>query len=187
MISDSNSNNGTSFIEASRLVHVVSPNHDEWKSLLPQSHHPEPKPIPLDHIKDLGESLLQHTHSILGVILRCGEYGCLVGERRSTSSLKHVPPFHTSASKILDVTGAGNAFLGGVMVGLYQSGNDLVEASFYGSVSSSFTVEAIGPPNLSLGESEEEIWNGDVSHSTPIERLKIMRDAYTRSESGCTI
>jgi ribokinase len=53
----------------------------------------------------------------------------------------HIPAY---PAKLKDVTGAGDSYCGGFIVGLDQTG-DPIEAALRGSISSSFTVEGIGP------------------------------------------
>ncbi|KAK3387867.1 putative PfkB family kinase [Podospora didyma] len=52
------------------------------------------------------------------VVIRCGEHGCLVASRSYPA--RWFPAFHhgstTSANKVVDATGAGNAFLGAFSV-----------------------------------------------------------------------
>jgi sugar/nucleoside kinase (ribokinase family) len=45
--------------------------------------------------------------------------------------------------KIVDVTGAGNAYCGGFLVGLAETG-DLAQAGRYGAVSASFALAQFG-------------------------------------------
>jgi ribokinase len=53
----------------------------------------------------------------------------------------HIPAYPAT---IKDVTGAGDSFCGGFLVGLDQS-QDPIEAALHGSISASFTIEGIGP------------------------------------------
>lgn len=75
------------------------------------------------------------------VALRMGDAGSLVGEK-GRDALLHVPPI--PVSRIIDQTGAGNAYCGGFLVGWHRTG-DLLDASCYGAVSASFALEYIGP------------------------------------------
>ena len=52
----------------------------------------------------------------------------------------HVPAY---PSRVVDVTGAGDAYCGGFLVGLTETGDPL-EAALRGSVSASLTVEGTG-------------------------------------------
>jgi bifunctional ADP-heptose synthase (sugar kinase/adenylyltransferase) len=72
-----------------------------------------------------------------------------------------VPAYHSPSSKeVIDTTGAGNAFLGGLAMGHAETG-DWVTAAAYGVVSASFVVEQIGTPLVGTGEGRE-VWNGVV-------------------------
>lgn len=59
-------------------------------------------------------------------------------------------------SKVVDVTGAGNAFLGGLAAGLSICNDDIRQAVKYAAVSASLTIEQHGLPALKDG-----LWNGD--------------------------
>ncbi len=74
------------------------------------------------------------------VALRMGELGSLVAQQGVPGFL-HIPA--VPVPKVIDVTGAGNAYCGGFLVG-WQRTHDLRLASFYGAVSASFAVETVG-------------------------------------------
>jgi sugar/nucleoside kinase (ribokinase family) len=79
-------------------------------------------------------------------VLRMGPAGSLVGRPGE-------PPVAVPAvarPTVVDVTGAGNAYCGGFLVGWAESG-DLGQAGRYGAVSASFTVEQFGAM-VSLGD-----------------------------------
>jgi sugar/nucleoside kinase (ribokinase family) len=69
------------------------------------------------------------------VIIKLGGSGCLVMDR--DGSTWRIPAFPADATEL---TGAGDAFCGGFLVGLAETG-DLVRAACYGTVSASFVVE----------------------------------------------
>lgn len=80
--------------------------------------------------------------------------------------------------KVVDPTGGGNGFLGGMSVGLAR-GKGVVEAAAWGSVAASFMIEQVGVPVLSFseesGEDErkgEELWNGESVEG----RLEVFRE-----------
>lgn len=70
------------------------------------------------------------------------------------------PAYHTNSSKVIDPTGGGNAFLGGMAVGLAR-GRGLEAACRMGSVAASFAIEQVGMPILESDEAGRELWNGD--------------------------
>ena len=54
-----------------------------------------------------------------------------------------------SPNKVVDTTGAGDAFCGGFQVGLFETG-DPVQAALYGAVSASFVIEEFSPTHACL-------------------------------------
>ncbi|KAI9745810.1 MAG: hypothetical protein M1818_000491 [Claussenomyces sp. TS43310] len=71
-----------------------------------------------------------------------------------------LPAYHTSSEKVVDPTGGGNAFLGGLAVGLARE-HGLEAACRWGSVAASFAIEQVGAPVLDTADGEnEEKWNG---------------------------
>ncbi|KAL5316667.1 hypothetical protein ACEPPN_015716 [Leptodophora sp. 'Broadleaf-Isolate-01'] len=83
---------------------------------------------------------------------------------------KWLPAYFTAEESegVVDPTGGGNGFLGGMAVALAR-GRGVVEASCWGSVAASFMIEQVGVPVLSSapcpnegekGEDEKELWNG---------------------------
>lgn len=74
------------------------------------------------------------------VVIKQGKQGSLVYEAaRDCFSIIPVYP-----AKVKDVTGAGDAYGGGFLVGLDETG-DVKEAALYGAVSASFVIEDFGP------------------------------------------
>lgn len=88
---------------------------------------------------------------------------------------KWIPAYHSESSpKVVDPTGGGNAFLGGLAVALAR-GRSLEDAATWASVAASFAIEQIGMPTLTPaavvngdGDGDEdkpsspERWNGVV-------------------------
>lgn len=89
------------------------------------------------------------------VVIRCGAEGCLAVSR--TYPARWFPAFHGDAGRVVDATGAGNAFLGAFAVSLTM-GEDLTQATAAGSVAASLAVEQIGLPCRS---EDDEKWNGE--------------------------
>jgi len=73
------------------------------------------------------------------VVIKVGDQGALVYER-DRNRRTHVPSYPAC---VVDVTGAGDSFCGGFLVGLAETG-DPVRAAMYGTVSASFTIEGYG-------------------------------------------
>lgn len=80
-----------------------------------------------------------------------------------------VPAYHQDPNKVVDPTGGGNTFLGGLAVALAR-GHSVEEAAAWGSVAASFAIEQVGMPVLEKCE-EGETWNGCVVE----ERLREMQ------------
>ncbi|TQN70427.1 hypothetical protein CSHISOI_05097 [Colletotrichum shisoi] len=70
-----------------------------------------------------------------------------------------IPAVHTDPAKVVDPTGAGNTFLGGLAVALAR-GKGVEEAATWGSVAASFAIEQVGMPKLDQDENGIETWNG---------------------------
>ncbi len=75
------------------------------------------------------------------VALRQGKDGALLYERESDQFWR-VP---AAPAQVVDVTGAGNAFCGGLLVGWLET-DDIRQAAAQASVSAAFAIEQIGPP-----------------------------------------
>jgi sugar/nucleoside kinase (ribokinase family) len=73
------------------------------------------------------------------VVLRMGSEGSLVAEKNGKTTF--IPA--VQVPKIVDVTGAGNAYCGGFIVGLAETG-DVVHAACCGAVSASFALAQFG-------------------------------------------
>jgi sugar/nucleoside kinase (ribokinase family) len=70
------------------------------------------------------------------VVVKVGAAGCLVYSSEM-DTITHVPAY---PAQVVDPTGAGDAFCGGFLVGLVETG-DPIEAARFGTVSASFVVE----------------------------------------------
>lgn len=84
------------------------------------------------------------------VALRQGAVGSLVYHRQSRQEV-HVPP---ACANVVDVTGAGNAYCGGLLIGWVEHGR-LDIAAAYAAVSAALTLEQIGPVTFSSARSAE--------------------------------
>lgn len=73
------------------------------------------------------------------IIIKCGARGQLLYDSISKKRWE-VPAY---ASRVLDLTGAGDSFCGGFLAG-YQKTYDPLQAALYGSVSASLTIEGCG-------------------------------------------
>ncbi|KAM0511269.1 hypothetical protein ACHAPE_010013 [Trichoderma viride] len=70
-----------------------------------------------------------------------------------------IPAYHTDKDSVVDPTGGGNTFLGGLSVALAR-GKSYEEAAVWGSVAASFAVEQVGMPTLDRHDDSTETWNG---------------------------
>ncbi|OAV95061.1 hypothetical protein PTTG_05200 [Puccinia triticina 1-1 BBBD Race 1] len=153
--------NLSKLIECASQVAVFSPNELEASELLG---HPKP-PGSAQEIEAIGDYFLQA--GFRAVVIRSGKRGSYgVGAYGSDPPTRFwVPALIQDQSQVLDQTGAGNSFLGGLMAGL-ACGESLVDATCYGSVSSGLTISQLGLPKLTHRhdtDPDSEIWNEDRS------------------------
>ncbi|KAL8942782.1 MAG: hypothetical protein Q9216_001467 [Gyalolechia sp. 2 TL-2023] len=158
------------FLEAVKVVDVVSPNLEEFCSLLG---------VKLDlaqasgwaslhqTCKEIVELRCEETDAVL--VVRLGEKGCFVAQRDRHLRL---PAYHEqdATSRVVDPTGGGNTFLGGFGIGAFQSaGSSCVarfeEAALYGTVAASFAIEQVGVPICERSSVQGELWNGEKVES----------------------
>ena len=148
-------------LKASRLVDVVSPNHEELGGLFGFVH-PSSGPIDCGAVEKQAAHLVEHG-IIAGrsaVVVRAGKEGCLV----AVSDQKNwFPAALTDLRKIVDPTGAGNGFLGGFAVGFVRCDCNVLEAARWGSVAASFCIQQVGVPVLSdEPDSVGELWDNSL-------------------------
>lgn len=87
------------------------------------------------------------------VVVKNGADGVLVWEKEN-GRLTHLPAYHQRGDgRVVDVTGAGDSFCGGFMMGLAQTG-DPIRATQMGLVSASLVIEGYGAL-YALGRAEE--------------------------------
>lgn len=152
---------------------VFSPNHEEAGTFFGEAIEEQESEGKPQKIQELAQTFLD-----LGLqrtcIIRSGKLGAYVKQAESyardqkTSDGTWVPAYYQNSDRVVDVTGAGNAFLGGLMAGLYLEKEDVLQACLYGSVSSSYIIEQYGLPGID----SEGRWNGE---DKPAQRLKAMR------------
>lgn len=161
-------------IEASRLVDVFSPNHLELDALMGRLQPQESQrstEVGREHIQSCTAAFMTDNSARPATeqlcIVRAGEHGALIATRTENAAgaeqidMTWVDAYYSADDKdrIVDPTGAGNAFLGALAIELQQNGGDAVEASVKASVASSFVVEQVGLPVL-RGDPGAETWNG---------------------------
>jgi len=156
------------------LISVLSPNAEEALSLLS---------IPLPPTKKMIEKATDNFLAIgVGkegsgwVIIRCGALGSYMRSRATKGQWVEAFWTEEDVDKVVDVTGAGNSFLGGFAAGLTLSGGDVYEATLCGSISASFIIEQEGLPVIS--EESVGMWNGD----NPSRRLDVLRKRHKHNK-----
>jgi len=156
-------------------ISILSPNSEEALSLLTM-----PLPPTKTSIEQAAQTYLDIGIGPAGsgcIIVRSAHLGAYV-KTRSREGL-WVDAYWTvdDKEKVVDVTGAGNSFLGGIAAGLQLAGGDVYEASFYGSVSASFIIEQEGIPVITHERDGHVVFNGD----DPARRLEELRHRHNRA------
>ena len=157
-------------IAAMKCVDVFSPNHFELLSLfnLPRN------AFNKNSIQNLAGRCLRESIGPTAngvVVVRCGEHGCMLASRDTECVWK--APYHQE--EVVDTTGAGNAFLGGLIKGHHET-SVWAEALDYGTIAASFTIEQYGPPDLQKDDDGEEHWNGGSPRARLV-KYRSMNDA----------
>ena len=183
-----------SLLAALRYVDVFSPNQDEFMGLF-EDQHSDGERFASEKIARFANELLNHglrtSHS--AVVVRMGANGVFIAW--SSRSIQ-LPAYHTpvvkegkeaSNNKVVDVTGGGNAFLGGYCMGLLDRKNkkyfeNFEYAAAFGNVAASFAIEQHGIPKLTYGDDESERWNGE----RVIDRLAQMQKSFADSNASIT-
>lgn len=173
--------------EALKYVDVVSPNLMELQALF--GNPVASNQASTEEIASMSNTLLTSGfgNKPCAVIVRLGAEGCYVAQ-----TFRHIsmPAYHgnsrsmnedklkTRENNVVDPTGAGNAFLGGFCVGLFDNSKvvgltDVEAAASYGSVAASFVVEQVGMPKRSYDAcTEKELWNGEGAYDRLAEYVK---------------
>jgi sugar/nucleoside kinase (ribokinase family) len=122
----------TNVLDLVGSVDIISPNAEECTAML--------GPAPPDHwiaiFLEAGAKL---------VSIRMGREGSLIGSRDDPA------PQHVAAISLgppVDVTGAGNAYSGGLLVG-YHHTHSPAAAGLYGAISAAITLQHLGVPTIS--------------------------------------
>ncbi len=93
------------------------------------------------------------------VVIKIGEQGVLL-QGKADDQLLHLRPYHKLGDeRVIDVTGAGDAFCGGFMVGLAKTA-DPIQAAQMGLVSASLVIEGYGALyalNVAKGEAQRRL------------------------------
>ena len=171
--------------EAIEYVDVVSPNLEELGAFFGLSFSPNGN-VDMDSLLGVCKSILFRNSGarLSCMIVRMGHWGCLVIDQLGATMIE---PYHqgdgtdesrrsaTISEKVIDPTGAGNAFLGGFCVGLgmapiasFITLDSAIESKFLmaaicGTVAASFAVEQVGMPVItdSTVQPGQDLWNDD--------------------------
>ena len=116
------------------------------------------------------------------IVVRAGKDGCYVASRQNT---RWIPAYHQNSSKVVDPTGGGNTFLGGLAVGLVRIGDvsefsTVERAAIWGSVAASFAIEQVGMPTIA-GSGTDETWNGDRA-TRRVDEISRLEDNLAQTE-----
>jgi sugar/nucleoside kinase (ribokinase family) len=170
--------------EASKYVNVISPNGSELADFFATG---------ADHMdrEQMVSALVAADGSgsnDKAVVVRDGADGCrlYIGGR-----VVHLPAFHQTAIAVVDPTGGGNTFLGGLAMAVSRSVDPseeataqalglsaslppimrtMISASIHATIAASYAIEQVGMPQLDVSDGN---WNGSVyrnRHRTYLER-----------------
>ena len=87
-------------------------------------------------LRSMSEAILELGPNSL--IIKDGEHGSHYFDSKNHHSIKAVP-----VNEVIDTTGAGDAYIGGILMGMME-GLDILESMKYGAVTASFCIEGIG-------------------------------------------
>ena len=104
-----------------------------------------------------GSDLISMSKAILqlgpkSLIIKDGEHGSHYFDSNNHFSMKAIP-----VKEVIDTTGAGDAYIGGILMGIMQ-GLDILESMKHGAVTASFCIEGVGVNGL-LDFSQKEFDN----------------------------
>ncbi|KAF2792750.1 Ribokinase-like protein [Melanomma pulvis-pyrius CBS 109.77] len=172
----------TNCFKALKYVDVVSPNHSELGGFFGTDTNGKDH-VDYRAIEGLCDQWLQSgigTEGQGGIVARAGKDGCLIARQ---GLRKWMPAYHQSAERVVDPTGGGNGFLGGLAMGLVRGGatpgpGNLEEAARWGSIAASFAIEQVGVPVLSR-TAQGETWN-DVRVEDRLSEFKQRLELYVQ-------
>ncbi|KAI8065243.1 Ribokinase-like protein [Gongronella butleri] len=145
--------NYPNILAAGQHADIISPNDEEAASFLGLAQG-------ADTTKELVEECvrrLARDFPHAAIVVRAGKKGAAVA--LDQGKVAWIPAYWTTPDRIVDVTGCGNAFCGGFMVGWLESKGDPVVAAAYGSVAASYVAEQVGVPSLNTNHGKLEQWN----------------------------
>lgn len=144
-------------------VDVLSPNALEAASLVGLA-----EPVSKREVEDL---VAKHYAFAPTVVIRCGALGSYL--RTATFKKWYPAYFEGEPHRVVDPSGAGNAFCGGLGAAMVTE-EDWDTVMAYSSVGASFMIEQIGAPTY---DPSTDLWNGENA----AERVRLYRDRITKS------
>ena len=167
----------TAHLKACRAVRVFSPNHDELGSFFEgERPHAADRSMIEEQARIFVESGIGSTCEG-AIVVRAAQYGCLL--LQAGKGPIWLPAYYEGTNqKVVDPTGAGNAFLGALAIGLVLN-ESYIDAVCWGQVAASFAIEQVGLPSLT-GSGLGELWNGD----SVLSRLRRYNQRVTDAQSA---
>lgn len=144
-------------------ITVFSPNHIELGTFFSESYAAFDRSAVEDQAAYIWTAVQGNTPRsgprLQALIIRAAQHGCLV-LTGDISNAVWLPAFWSQSQqeRVIDPTGAGNSFLGGLTQG-WMNTDSWLRAACYGSVAASIVVENVGPPSL-LVAGTLETWSG---------------------------
>ncbi|KAI1485127.1 Ribokinase-like protein [Biscogniauxia mediterranea] len=141
-------------MQACGSVDIFSPNHLELLSLFDEA----TEVFTRELIEECAARLLkpQPLSAVKAIVVRAAEHGCFLVDG---ATKKWLPPFYSHNDRVIDVTGAGNTFLGALTT-VFQRTRDLTESAIQATVAASFALEQISLPERTVSQESGEVWNG---------------------------
>lgn len=132
------------------FMHIFTPNLDEAKALLGD--------VETNDLKKISQQFTDFLKiSNSGTVLRCGAQGCFINT--IDGEILSLPAYHQNQQDVVDVTGGGNSFCGGFIMGFCLSGGDWLQAGIAGNISSGCIIEKLGVPIV-----KGNVFNGKTLH-----------------------
>ncbi|RLV92130.1 Protein MAK32 [Spathaspora sp. JA1] len=120
-------------------IQIFTPNLEEAQELLKGTNSSSPE--------ELSQEFNRWLHlPNSGTVIRCGKLGCHI--RTKQGQIYDLPAYHQSQENVIDVTGGGNSFCGGFIMGYYLSRQNWQVAGIAGNIASGCIVEQLGMPQV---------------------------------------